>query len=149
MSEKPPAYFRRTLSGLVPAGKDEEERLRKIKVGAVVQCEITQPRNIRFHRRFFGMLNVVYLACDQWSDIRELLIDLKFRVGLVDQHRVIDHRTGEILAVITVPRSISFAAMDDEAFREFFDRCVRVICEDMVPGLDDSVLRDEVLRAVG
>jgi hypothetical protein len=80
--------------------------------------------------------------------VDDLLVELKFRAGLVDRQRVIDKGTGEVLAEIIKPRSISFAAMSDDEFRAFVDRCIKIICEDMVPGLDDAVLRDEVLRAV-
>ena len=149
VNEKLPLYFRRTLAGLAPAGDEAAETLRRIKQGATVLVEITQPRNIAFHRKFFGMLNVVYAACGDWASPRELLTELKYRVGHVDEQRIIDRATGEVLATITTPRSISFAAMDDAEFHEFFDRCVHVICTQMVPGLDDAVLREEVLRAVG
>lgn len=148
-SEKPPLYFRRTLAGLVPAGEEAVAVLRRIKQGATVRAEITQPRNVAFHRKFFGMLNVVYAACGDWASPRELLTELKYRVGHVDEQRIIDRESGEVMATITTPRSISFAAMDDAEFREFFDRCVNVICTEMVVGLDDAVLREEVLRAVG
>ena len=147
-SEKPPLYFRRTLAGLAPDGEEAAEALRRINHGATVRVEITQPRNIAFHRKFFGMLNVVYAACGDWASPRELLTELKYRVGHVDEQRIIDRATGEVLATITTPRSISFAAMDDAEFHEFFDRCVNVICAEMVVGLDDMTLREEVLRAI-
>ena len=148
-SDKPPLYFRRTLAGLIAADDATADALRKVKQGAVVRGEIVQPRNIQFHRRFFGMLNVVWQACGDWPTIENLLTELKYRVGHVDEQRIIDRESGEVLATITTPRSISFASMDDAEFHAFFDRCVNVICTEMIPGLDDAVLREEVLRAGG
>lgn len=141
-------YLKRTLAGFAPADEASTDALRRIKQGATVVAEIRQPRNVQFHRMFFGLLNVTWQACGDWQSVEELLRELKFRVGHVDRQRVVDRRSGEVLAEIVTPRSISFAAMSEPEFREFYDRCVRVICEDMVPGLSDSVLREEVLRRV-
>lgn len=141
-------WLHRTIHGL--AAQDDAARayLRKLKLGDVVKCEVIRPRSVKYHRRFFGMLNTVWQACGDWQTVDDLLVELKFRAGLVDRQRVIDKATGEVLAEIIKPRSISFAAMSDDEFREFVDRCIKIICETMVPGLDDAVLRDEVLRAV-
>lgn len=141
-------YLKRTLQGFAAHDDAAREYLRKVKLGDVVKCEIIRPRSVKYHRRFFGMLNTVWQACGDWQTVDELLTELKFRAGLVDKQRVIDKATGEVLAEIIKPRSISFAAMSDDEFREFVDRCIAIICTEMIPGLDDSVLRDEVLRAV-
>lgn len=141
-------WLHRTIHGL--AAQDDAARayLRKLKLGDVVRCDVIRPRSVKYHRRFFGMLNTVWQACGDWQTVDELLVELKFRAGLVDRQRVVDKATGEVLAEIIKPRSISFAAMSDDEFREFVDRCIKIICEEMVPGLDDAVLREEVLRSV-
>lgn len=141
-------WLHRTIHGL--AAQDDAARayLRKLKLGDVVRCDVIRPRSVKYHRRFFGMLNTVWQACGDWQTVDELLVELKFRAGLVDRQRVVDKATGEVLAEIIKPRSISFAAMSDDEFRAFVERCIRIICEEMVPGLDDAVLREEVLRSV-
>jgi hypothetical protein len=136
------------MHGLAAADDTAREYLRKVKQGATVTAEIVKPRSVAFHRRFFGMLGVVYATCGDWNSTEELLRELKFRVGLVDKQRIVDKASGEVIAEIVTPQSISFSAMSDDEFMEFVDRCIKVICEDMVPGLDDAVLREEVLRAV-
>ena len=143
----PAVYLRRTVSGLAANDDDAQAVLRKIKLGDVVRCEIVKPRSVQYHRKFFGMLNVVWQACGDWSTVDELLVELKFRAGLVDRQQVIDRATGEVLAELVKPRSISFAAMSHDEFHQFYERCVEIICRDMVPGLDDAMLREEVLRA--
>lgn len=142
-------WLHRTIHGFAAHDDAAREYLRKVKLGDVVKCEIIRPRSVRYHRRFFGMLNTVWQACGDWQTVDELLVELKFRAGLVNKQRVIDKATGEVLAEIIKPRSISFAAMSDDEFREFVDRCIKIICTEMVIGLDDHVLREEVLRAVG
>jgi len=141
-------YLRRSALGLVADDDDARNALRKLKLGDVVRAEIVKPRSVRYHRRFFGMLNTVWQACGDWKSVDELLVELKFRTGLVDRQKVIDRQTGEELAEIITPQSIAFHAMSEDDFREFVERAIRVICDEMVPGLDDSVLREEVLRSV-
>ena len=141
-------YLRRSLRGFEPEDEAAREALRKIPQGAVVLAEVRRPRNVKFHRMFFGLLQTVWQACGDWQSVDELLVELKFRVGHVDRQRVIDRKTGEVLAEIVLPRSIAFANLGEDEFHEFYERCVRVICEEMVVGLDDAVLREEVLRRV-
>lgn len=139
-------YLRRTLAGLAATDEAGVEALRKIKQGDIVRCEVSRPRNVQFHRRYFALLNTVWATCGDWPDVEALLRELKFRVGLVDVQRVVDRKTGEVLAELQIPGSISFASMSEDQFREFYNRCVDVVCRDMVPGLDDAVLREEILR---
>ena len=141
-------FLTRTMNGLEARDQDAVHALRKLKLGTVVRATITKPRSLAHHRRFFAMLQTVWQACGDWKSTEELLIELKFRVGHVERQKVLDRATGEEIAEIITPRSISFAEMDDTEFREFTERCIRVICDEMVPGLDDQALRDEVLRSV-
>jgi len=141
-------YLKRTPLGLAPDDDTARHELRRLKLGDVVRCEIVKPRSVRYHRRFFAMLNTVWQACGDWQSVDELLVELKFRTGLVDRQRVYDKSTGEQIAEIVTPQSIAFHNMDEDEFRVFVERCITTICETMVPGLDDQVLREEVLRAV-
>lgn len=141
-------WLHRTIHGFAAHDDAAREYLRKVKLGDVVKCEIIRPRSVKYHRRFFAMLTTVHQTCGDWPDVEALLRELKFRAGLVDVQRVVDRQTGEELATLQIPRSIAFHAMDDDEFRAFVERCIRIICEEMVPGLDDAVLREEVLRSV-
>ena len=141
-------YLRRMTTGLVADDDAAREALRRVKQGEVVRATLVRPRSVRYHRRFFAMLTTVHQTCGDWPDVEALLRELKFRAGLVDVQRVVDRQTGEELATLQIPRSIAFHAMDDDEFRAFVERCIRIICEEMVPGLDDAVLREEVLRSV-
>lgn len=141
-------YLARTDRGLAAYDDESKAVLRKIKIGDIVRVSISRLRNAQFHRRFMNMVRFVYNSCGHWVSVDDLLMDLKFRVGHVDRHQVIDFRTGEKLAEIITPKSIAFHAMGQDDFQHFVDRCITVICEQMVPGLEDHVLREEVLRAV-
>lgn len=50
----------RTSLGLQAYGDEDYEMLRKIKIGSVVKANIVQPRNIKFHRKFFSLINAAW-----------------------------------------------------------------------------------------
>ena len=135
--------MRKGLRGLEAVDEAGADVLRRIKASEVVRVEVTKPRNLSFHRRFFALLTIVWQTCGDWPSVEDLLIELKVRIGHVRE--VVIRDSGE---VVKVPESISFSAMDETAFWQFYEKCVQVICTDMVPGLDDAALREEVLRAV-
>jgi hypothetical protein len=125
-------WMKRSPRGLEAADDDGATYLRRVPQNTVVRVEVWKPRNIKHHRKFFALLSVVNDSTGLWSSVDELLVELKFRVGLVDQ--VALRSTGEI---VKVPGSIAFHNMDDAAFDQFFDRCLAVLCE-MAGGIDPS-----------
>lgn len=141
-------YLKRTAHGLAAFDDSSKDTLRKIKLGEMVRVKLNRLRNPQFHRKFWAMMNFVYASCGHWQTTEDLVLDLKFRIGHVDKKQVIDYNTGEVLAEILTPKSIAFHAMDESQFQEFVERCIQEICATMVPGLEDDVLRQEVLHAI-
>ncbi|MBU8921820.1 MAG: DUF1367 family protein, partial [Bacteroidales bacterium] len=62
-------YMIRTSSGLTPADISEWETLSgdRIKIGDECKCTITVPRNIKFHRKFFGMIWDAFEMQDKYT----------------------------------------------------------------------------------
>lgn len=127
------------LNGLHAANDHSAELIRSLVQGEVVRATIRKPRNVQFHRKFFALLQLVHEATDAWPTVEALLIDLKFRLGHVESVQL---STGE---TIRLPKSISFAKMDDLQFSEFFNRALRELC-DMAGGIREDDLRDAVLQ---
>ena len=78
-----------------------EEAIAKIKIGEVIAVEFTRPRNVRFHRWWWGLMSIV--ATNMPGDYApEVVCEvIKIRIGHVD---VVKTRQGEAF----IPRSISF-----------------------------------------
>ena len=133
-------YLTRTISGLAADDESGREALRKIKLGKVVKCEVTTPRNIQHHRKFFALLNTVWMAGGEWESPEDLLIELKIKIGVTKD--VILRETGEVVKILG---SISFAAMDQAAFDEFYEKAIRALCQ-MCGGIESDALRQEVLQ---
>lgn len=132
----------KTLKGLEPHDEASTDALRRMKLGKLVRVEVSSPRNIHHHRKFFALLNLVWSAAGEWTCVEDLLIELKIRLGLVREVMIRD--TGEI---VKIPGSISFAKMSQEDFDVFYERAMRELCV-MAGGIEFETLREEVLQQV-
>jgi hypothetical protein len=134
------AFFVRTLHGLLPDNEQAVEALRGVKVGHHVAVEVSRPRNINHHRLYWALCTKIGNALDvEPENISDVL---KLRTG---HFTTVQTRTGPV----HLPRSISFAAMDQTAFRDFFERCTKVITSEWVPHVKAEQLQTEVLEMMG
>lgn len=133
-------YLTRTLTGFAAADDAALAALRKIKLGRTVRCEIAAPRNIQHHRKFFALLNTVWAATGDWVSVDDLLIELKFNLGITRE--LVIRKTGEVVKIVG---SISFASMDQAAFDAFYESAIQELCF-MAGGIESDHLRQEVLH---
>ena len=133
-------YLTRTMAGLSAVDDAGKEILRKIKLGKMVRCEITQPRNIQHHRKFFALLNTVWQAAGEWPTVDDLLVELKIKLGITKD--VVIRQSGEIVKIVG---SISFASMDQLEFDKFYERAIQELCL-MTGVIESDMLRQLVLQ---
>lgn len=133
------------LGVLRPVDEAGIEALRKIKNGAILKVEVKQPRNIRAHRLFWGLMSLVWEQLDQ--EEYPTVEDLAARVKIATGHRTrIDLGKG---MVGFVPKSIAFHKMDETAFREFLDRSIDLVVTRILPGVTDAEIRAELEAMTG
>ena len=125
------------LSGLQPVDEAGETAMRKMGLGEVLTVEVKRPRNVRFHAKFFAMLQLILANQDHYKSLEDLLDVCKLRTG---HCRTIQTKQGEV----RIPRSISFAAMDDTEFAQFYDRACGWVVTEVIPGLERRHLDQEV-----
>ena len=53
-------YCRVTPYGLVPLYDSDLDLKRRLKVGSTVRCRVTNPRNYRFHKKFFALVRLTF-----------------------------------------------------------------------------------------
>jgi hypothetical protein len=94
------------------------DNLKKIKPNVTVQCTITRPRNVMFHRKYFALLNLVYQNQEKYNNIEHLRKDLTIASGFYTQR---ENFKGEI---ITEANSISFASMSNDDFSNYYSKCL-------------------------
>lgn len=136
--------LRRTLSGFIPDDEASAELVRKFKVGETYKAEVTKPRNLKMHKRYWVLVTTVFQNCDQFASIDQCHQYLKLRAGHCTQ--VVSKATGE---VFLVPDSIAFDKMDDAAFMEFWQKITQVVCTEIIPGLNADDLAHELEKLLG
>jgi hypothetical protein len=80
----------------------------------------------------------VFAAQDHYATKEAMVIALKVALGHCDTQVL---KNGE---TAFIPRSISFAAMDQTAFNEFFDKTIALIVKHVLPGVTDAELRAQI-----
>lgn len=130
-------YLQKRMGALVPADERAEDALRKIALNTTIKARISAPRNVFFHRKFFAMLNIVLKNQSLYPSLDLLLSVCKLATGHAE---VIQTKHGNV----AIPKSISFAKMDELAFNEFYDRAVQWVLVDVIPGLQRNELDSEV-----
>lgn len=134
---------------LAPSDEEAAERLKKVKVGAIVRCDIKQMRNYDFHKKFFALVKFLF---DIWEETmpraeyrgRPILPNIdKFRRDLVIL-------TGRYTATYNVrgdvqleADSISFASMSQAEFEQLYSDVINVA---LAKVLDRPDLSEEKLR---
>ncbi len=116
-----------TPSGLKPCYDEDYDEKKKLKVGEYYTAEIKLQRNIRFHRLYFGLINLAweYLPESQTKGFKTKENFRKYveiAAGCCD---VIYHP--KFKDWVEVPKSISFDKMDEAEFRAVYDGVKDVI----------------------
>lgn len=134
-----PLFFRKDLGKLTPADDAAEAALSKIKFGAEVQVEIKRPRNVHHHRKFWALANLVADNQEHYETAEQVVAALKAATGHCDWFPMKDDRR-----MVAIPKSIAFHKMDQTEFAAFYDKCIAVVAEHFLPGVESEALRQEV-----
>ena len=117
-----PIMMTRYGAGLVPVSAFDSEELDRFSRGATVEVTVKQRRSVMHHRWFFLLLSrLVKASAVPFSTTEELLDALKMSCGITQLRQSIGG------APYIVPGSISFAAKDQQAFKEFADKALALI----------------------
>jgi hypothetical protein len=128
---------------LVPVDDMSAEEMARLPVNKDLLVTVRAPRNLRHHRLAWALAQKLSDACDFLPDRESAMEFLKLKARHI---RLIHDALGR---THILPRSISFAAMDQAAFTRLFDRMVWIVCNEIIPGLEEKALRAEILSMVG
>ena len=134
----------RTLGGLSPADDHARKVLAKIEQGKQVSVEYKQPRNGPMHRRYWALAQMVYDNSDTYGSAEQVSDHLKILAGWCTS--VASKGTGE---VYLLPKSISFSAMDQGEFDDFWVRVVKAVTEHLIPGVTSTEIENELCNLIG
>lgn len=115
-------WAERAAGALRPADGDSMDEFLKLPVGKLFHVEVKQPRNAAHARLYWALCHRIAesmgVTAENVSDVLKIATGHFTTVNTKKYGRV------------HVPKSISFANLDQTSFREFFERCVLVVYEE-------------------
>lgn len=133
--------FRHHLGSLVPADAEAQAALAKLK-GKTVLVEIRQARNPRQHRLYWALMSLIHEHQERYATVEQLSNMVKCAVGWCDEIELKDGR------VMATPKSISFANMKQADFDPFLNKVITLVCERILPGVQEEDLRRRIEEMV-
>jgi hypothetical protein len=127
----------KTQTGLKPSYDSDYEVYSKIPLNEVFEIEYRKPRNYNFHKKYFALMKLAFENQSDYRNLNDLRRDISIVAGYYDE--VVNKVTGE---VYKMPKSISFAQMDEIEFSELYERTKDVICKWL--GVTDESIEEEI-----
>ena len=132
------AYLVWTGTYLKPAYNQDHDNIKqcKFKIGETYEIEVKKPRNIKYHKKYFALLNLVYENQEYFTDFES------FREYIIV-------KSGYYIKTITAKgefykaKSISFASMDNVEFEKLFDSTLDVVIAEFIP-LSKEEIKQEI-----
>jgi len=116
---------------LEPAYEMDADALDTLRNGTMYKADFRKARNPLHNAKAFVLIKLIYDSQEKYQNIEDLRTELKLQCGSYTHHV---RTTGE---VIYIPKSWSFADMDQTEFEELYDRLIDVAIENW--GLKEAV----------
>lgn len=113
----------KTNFGIKPAYNSDYENFKKIPLNEVFEIEYKKKRNIKFHRMFFGLLNLAFENQSLFTNLDDMRYCLLLEAGISEEK--VNPITSEIFKV---PKSLNFASMDEIEFNLVYSSVKDYIC---------------------
>jgi len=104
---------------IIPCTDYDYDIFRKIKKNNVVKFEITQQRNLKFHRKFFLLIKILFENQENYKDFEKFRKDLIIASGFYEEYT--NFFTGEIRMEA---KSIAFQNMKEEEFSDVYSAVI-------------------------
>lgn len=119
-----PFYLIKNRSGQYsPIDESDFEQSKGVGVGTVVKC--TPPRNYRFLKKAFALMNLGYANQDKYKSLEIYRKTLTIRAGFYDEIEIVE---GEL---IPQAQSLSFESMSAEKFDKWYNAVLDILAVDM------------------
>jgi len=128
---------RNTISGLVPLYPSDFDEKRKLRLGSDYEVEVTNPRNVGFHRKFFALINIGHE-----NSSLDMPFDTYRRYVIMKAGYFKNYQTHK--GIYYEAESISFSSMPQDKFEEVYSRCLDVIIGEL--GCDKEEVEKQLIN---
>lgn len=143
----------RTPDGFRANGVHDYDLLKRWKLGDLAMIDVVKPRNGKFHRKFWAMLDVAFDAWEPPEQAYKGMVVQKnrerFRKDLIIAagfYTPVANIKGEVRAEA---QSISFANMDDTEFERVYSAVANVVLQTILTRYTRSDLDNVVNQILG
>lgn len=123
---------------LRPADEVATDAIRKFPAGEIYEVEIKRPRNLKFHRKAFALMQLAYENQENYTEFDKFRRALVIEAGYFDDLRLLDGTT------VREAKSLSFAKMDEDDFGKLYNALINTILRVVLPGVDRPELEAQV-----
>ena len=134
-----------TPCGLVPLHDSDLDLKKRLRVGSVVRCKVSNPRNYEHHKKFFALVRLTFdnlplPLVEKWNIrneydmLRRFKRDLGYFTNTINEYG--EHEIDYL--------SISFAAMEQHEFEQFYNQCIDLVLFKYIKGIDKQDLITEI-----
>lgn len=134
-----------TPCGLVPLHDSDLDLKKRLRVGSVVRCKVSNPRNYEHHKKFFALVrltfdNLPFPLVEKWNIRNEYDMLRRFKRDLGYFTNTINEYGEHEIEYL----SISFAAMEQHEFEQFYNQCIDLVLFKYIKGIDKQDLITEI-----
>ena len=130
----------KTSSGsFIPANNSDHELCKKIRAGDSVVAELTVPRSLGFHKKFFALVRYTFHhmnedLVDKFPSEEALRLELILQAGYWSKHVTMGGKE------VIYPQSIRFDKMDQHEFEKLYSAVLDVVLKWFVSWVDHDEL---------
>lgn len=134
-----------TPCGPVPLHDSDLDLKKRLRVGSVVRCKVSNPRNYEHHKKFFALVRLTFdnlplPLVEKWNIRNEYDMLRRFKRDLGYFTNTINEYGEHEIEYL----SISFAAMEQHEFEQFYNQCIDLVLFKYIKGIDKQDLITEI-----
>lgn len=134
-----------TPYGLVPLYDSDYDLKKRIRVGSVVKCKVSNPRNYEHHKKFFALVRLTFdnlpsNLAEYFKVYNEEDMLRRFKRDLGYFKTSLNERGEKEIEY----QSISFSAMEQHEFERFYNQCIDLVLYKYLKGIDKEYLIIEI-----
>lgn len=122
---------------LIPVYDSDNEQIYKLKAKKEYKFVVTAPRNYKFHKKLFALLNLGFQNSEHSMNFDEFRA---FKIMQAGYYKRIVTEKGEFF----LPESISFASMDDLEFEQLYSKMIDVMIKTL--GCTSEEIEQELIN---